>query len=270
MYRRYPYTNFHDINLDYILNQIKDLAIAVEEVKSYKTDWDQKLEIINSQYEELYGLYNILQVDNENFKTQVNEEFDDLRFDIETQFTELEESTNNQFTTLKDEVNTQFEELREATNNDLYQLRDEINTQFEELEQSNNEYKADLLNQFNDLRVELENNISDLTSELNTELANYKATVDFRVASLTNEVARMDNKLNEVLRNLWMNITMVNPFTGVEESVLSVIDYLASLHMQDGITAQNYDALELTAQVYDDMQINAKDYDTQGDIILRH
>ena len=32
MYRRYPYTNFHDINLDWIIKQVQDLTNRVKEL----------------------------------------------------------------------------------------------------------------------------------------------------------------------------------------------------------------------------------------------
>ena len=196
MYRRYPYTNFHDINLDFILNRIKDLETKIREIENFKEGWDEKLEALDRQYEELLDLYYNMMIDNANFKTNIIKQF-------ETLATSLEASINS-------------------------------------------------------LEAELESTINQYIIESNRRLNGFE-----------NQLTAMNRRLDEALSNLWMNMKMINPFTGQEEGVLNVIDYLASLHMQDGITAGDYDSLELTAQVYDDKELTAREYDTQANILLR-
>ena len=196
MYRKYPYTNFHDINLDYILNRLKAIEEEVTKVSDISAQWEDTLIQITSDLDTLEAMYQKMLNDNEVFKNNIY----------------------NSFAVLNDDINNKF-------NN----LRSDIDAQF-------NQYIYDS---------------------------------NLRINSLSNQITAMNRKLDDALANLWLNMTMINPFTGVEEGVLNVIDYLASLHMQDGISAGEYDALELTAQVYDNKQLTAREYDTQANILLR-
>lgn len=196
MYRKYPYTNFHDINLDYILNRIKVIEVKMKEIENFKDGWDEKLEELDKQYDNLLDMYYAMQIDNANFKT-------------------------------------------------------------------------DITIQFNNLATRLEEDINSLEVELESEIQEYIISSNRRLNGFETQLTAMNRRLDEALSNLWMSLKMVNPFTGQEEGVLNVIDYLASLHMADGITALGYDNLELTAQVYDDKELTARDYDTQANILLR-
>ena len=60
---------------------------------------------------------------------------------------------------------------------------------------------------------------------------------------------------------------MVSPFTGQYTKVKNVVMDLAHFHM-DGLSAKEYDDLELEAEEYDDKLITAFDYDWFGKDIL--
>lgn len=207
MYRRYPYTNFHDLNLDYILKEVQSLKEEVSKVINIREEIEETFNNIQADIDNLQAVYDQMLLDNQAFKNEVREDFQLLEVNIQSNLRDLE-----------------------------------------------NELRADYAN-FN---IEMSEKFNNLNQLVNRELV-----------SFNNQLTAMNRRLDEALANLWMNITMVNPFTGVEESVLSVIDYLASLHMRDGITAGDYDGLELTAQVYDNKQLTAREYDTQADILLR-
>lgn len=54
--------------------------------------------------------------------------------------------------------------------------------------------------------------------------------------------------------------TMISPFTGEREKISVVADMLADLHKK-GITASEYDALNMSAENYDAVEITAYEYD---------
>lgn len=56
---------------------------------------------------------------------------------------------------------------------------------------------------------------------------------------------------------------IISPITGELVTCQEMANQLAGLH-QNGITAKNYDALELTAETYDNKQITAYNYDFYG------
>lgn len=207
MYRRYPYTNFHDINLDFILKQFHELKEEYAEIKEMKEDIYRTFEALETNIIRLESMYQALLENNNAFKNEIRDSFTALSNDIINTMSSLERDLNSQ-----------------------------------------------LLN---------------YTIETNEKFNNLTSSVNLTINSFNRQLTAMNRKLDETLNNLWMNLKMVNVFTGQEESVLSVIDYLCSLHMADGITANEYDILELTAQVYDDKQLTAREYDTQANILLR-
>ena len=207
MYRKYPYTNFHDINLDYILKQIKILKQEYNEIKDIKDEINNTFDNLQNDIITLQNMYTALLENNNAFKNEVRDSFTALSNDIINTISSLESSLNSKFINYTIETNDKFNKL--------------------------------------------------------------SSSVNLTINAFNRQLVAMDRKLDETLNNLWMSLKMVNPFTGQEESVLSVIDYLASLHMADGITANEYDLLELSAQVYDDKQLTAREYDTQANILLR-
>lgn len=208
MYRKYPYTNFHDINLDWIIKRVQDLEEKVKSVEDLSSQWESTLEEIKQDIIQMQNLYDAIVRDNASFKDEVTNNFSALSSDI-----------NAQINALSDDINRQF-----------------IN----------------------------------YTNSINDKISALEYNVNFNLTAFNRQLTNMDRKLEYAINNLWLNLKMINPFTGQEESVLSVIDFLSSLHMTDGITAIDYDTLELTAQVYDDKQLTAQQYDAQANILLRN
>ena len=56
---------------------------------------------------------------------------------------------------------------------------------------------------------------------------------------------------------------MYSPFTGLLTPIKRIIEQLAALH-QNGITAGDFDALQITAGDFDALQISAYDFDWNG------
>ena len=208
VWHKVPYTNFHDLNLDYILERIKSLEEKIKSVEELSAQWESTLEEIKQDITQMRNLYDAIVRDNAVFKDEVTNNFSALSSDIDAQINTLSADINRQF-------------------------------------------------------IDYTNNINDRINSL-------EYNVNFNLTAFNRQLTNMDRKLEYAINNLWLNLKMVNPFTGQEESVLSVIDFLASLHMTDGISAIEYDTLELTAQVYDDKQLTAQQYDTQANILLRN
>ena len=79
--------------------------------------------------------------------------------------------------------------------------------------------------------------------------------------SYTDEVAeRLDKKIDEAVTAGGL---VRSPITGNMVTVQAAVNELASFH-QNGITAGDYDALDLTAQAFDDKNLTAFQYDFMG------
>ena len=122
----------------------------------------------------------------------------------------------------------------------------------------------------------------DLKAQITTE---YKGYVTAQINSLTVYIDNQDVYYDGLAQNYAATALsdaknyvdaevldytmMVNPITGVYEDVRNVVnDIVTYFHMNDALTAAEYDALDLTASAYDAYDITAYDYDFSGKTIL--
>lgn len=98
-YDKFPYTNFHELNLDWILSKVKELQENIDEINSWKETFSAS---INQQIANLI--------------TQVNTEFNQLKADIEKEFTDYRTETDAKFEAQREETGRQFASLTDAVN----------------------------------------------------------------------------------------------------------------------------------------------------------
>jgi hypothetical protein len=80
---------------------------------------------------------------------------------------------------------------------------------------------------------------------------------------------RIDSILNNKIDNIQIGqIEIYDPTTGTIKPLQDVINDLYSLTNKDGLTASEFDALELTATSFDAYQITAYQFDSEGKTIL--
>lgn len=72
------------------------------------------------------------------------------------------------------------------------------------------------------------------------------------------------NTLKAYIDDAVFNLTMINPFTGQQEPMQLILNYIANLMRGDALTATAYDAKLLTATAYDGYQLTAYNYDNYG------
>lgn len=181
------YSNFHDLNLDFILAEIANMEKEIEKVKSLSVD----METLKEEYNILIAKYDQLEED---------------------------------FTRFKEDVNSQFAML-------------------------SSQLRADLNAQMNAIR---------------NEIRAFENSVNYQMDGFNAALATMNRRLDDALANLSDSIRIFNPFTGVLEPISQVIQMLASFHMNDALTAGEYDAMNLTAAAYDAKHLSAYQYDVMG------
>ena len=102
LYEHWPYANFHELNLDWIVKEIAVVREEYQEVQKLAID----LEDLKSKYTEVYALFGELENDFVEFKNDVNNDFNDLQNEYDQRFTQQTQQINNQFTTLENHVNS--------------------------------------------------------------------------------------------------------------------------------------------------------------------
>ena len=101
-YDKFPYTNFHELNLDWILTKVRELQTDIDEINAWKETFSAQ---INAQISNLIS--------------EVNEEFTQLKADIEKEFTDYRTETDAKFEAQRAETNRQFASLTAAVNERL-------------------------------------------------------------------------------------------------------------------------------------------------------
>ena len=104
MFNRYPYTNFHDLNLDWMLEEMTLIAKDIKDLTDWKEAraerdayYDQKIDELTAEYERLSALY-------DDFVQEVNTQFAALSTEITDQVNALETRVTEQVNTLEADV----------------------------------------------------------------------------------------------------------------------------------------------------------------------
>lgn len=98
-YDKFPYTNFQELNLDWILSKVKEIQSSIDTINSWKETFSAQ---INSQISNLIA--------------EVNEEFTQLKADIEKEFTDYRTETDAKFEAQRAVTSKQFASLTDAVN----------------------------------------------------------------------------------------------------------------------------------------------------------
>lgn len=98
-YDKFPYTNFQELNLDWILTKVREIQTEIDEINAWKETFSAS---INQQIANLI--------------TQVNTEFNQLKIDIENEFTTYRKETDDKFAAQQEETQKKFDTLTASVN----------------------------------------------------------------------------------------------------------------------------------------------------------
>ena len=156
-----------------------------------------------------------------------------------------------------DNIDINFDNLNKAINN----LNNEVNLIKEEYVILSSKVDANT-----DNIIALNNRITDEINELDSTL---RGLINTNFNTLKDYVDYNDTILNNKIDNIsTTGIMAYNPTNGLLEPLQKVLNDIAQLTNRDGLTATEFDALDLTATGFDAYQITAYEFDSQGKIIL--
>ena len=123
-----------------------------------------------------------------------------------------------------------------------------------------------------DLQNQITSNDSDI-AELYELVGNLKTYTDNLVNESYNILKQYVDYNDEILDNKITNIQIgqievYNPTNGLLQPLQQVLNDIAEQANKDGLTATEFDALELTATAFDAYEITAHEFDSEGKIIL--
>lgn len=159
--------------------------------------------------------------------------------------------------------------------NELIGKIDEVEEQLIEIKEYVDKYLVDIEEIKQEIIV-INNAIDTLTNNL--ELTNNRITQvhdelvgiinqDFNILKnyVDTEVGILNNRIDNIEIG---EIEIYNPTNGLLQPLQEVVNDLYEISNKDGLTASEFDALELTATSFDSYEITAYEFDSQGKIIL--
>ena len=163
--------------------------------------------------------------------------------------------------------------------NHMAEVVDNIDVNFDEINRKINLINEELFtinNNFNNLSDKVNTNTDNIallneriTNEISELDETLRSLINTNFTTLKNYVDAQDFILNEKIENIQIGaINVYDPTTGILSPLQTVINNLYTIGNKDGLTAGEFDALELTASGFDAYNITAYEFDSEGKIIL--
>lgn len=156
----------------------------------------------------------------------------------------------------------------EKSNTDIENLVNELNEDFIELKNYVDEYLVDvdqikeqiniIQEQLTGLNNKVESYNTNLINLINNNFNILKAYIDDQIGAINSRIDNLEIGA----------ISVYNPTTGILQPLQDVINDLYGITNKDGLTATEFDGLDLTATAFDTYQITAYEFDSQGKVIL--
>lgn len=201
---RYPYTNFHNLNLDWVVYQIMVFQ------KTLETVFDGLLEEANKYADEQVAA---------------------AKADLNTRITSEVGTLNNR---IDDEVAALEQQIRDSVQDyeaAIQQLRDDLNA-----------YIGQVANDLAAFQQQTGANFAALTKALNDYMAANNLVIEGIQTDIDNIPGQIDEKIsafeNKLLEENGRNIKIRNPLTGVYITIQDMFDILAGFHIPGAITVQ--------------------------------
>lgn len=234
LWDHFPYTNFHELNLDWIITKVKELNAKVVELDA----WAQEHK---GDYQELLARVTAVEGEINTFETQVRSEFERLKADIDADFAEQKAEMDAALAETQAEVAAQIDLLT----NEVREAIAGLDTQF-----------------------------ANLTREIRSELVQVKLEVNQALAQLDQRILDNNEFLFEYVENRLdqfiidfpelIDIQVYNPFRGSYTGLQTAINDLYDMSCVYGLTAIQFDTLDLTAEEFDNYDLTAREFDQYG------
>ncbi len=155
--------------------------------------------------------------------------------------------------------------------NQLKEDFDNIDLNFDEIEERINLLSEELVLVRSRISSLEENSVTkeELATAIDTLETELKSLINEEYSVLKEYVDTQDENLQYQIDHFDVgNITILDPTTGLQSSIQTVIDNIYDQTRTDGISAAEFDALQLTAEGFDEKEITAFNFDQHGKTLL--
>lgn len=226
-FNKYPYTDFHELNLDWLLTSyqaiIDKINQTIEWANNHQIEYEEAIERLTAVEKEIYT-----------FEAQITAAFNQLETDLKAEMEKVLSDTIAEV---------------DAT---IAQLRQDVAFAIASFENRFLELETQIKNELADVKAQVARAIIELQNIL-------QANNQFIFEYVENRLQRFIDDLPEIL-----TVQVYNPYRGEVTDIQIAINDLYSIACIWGLTAEQYDSLGLTAAEYDALGLTAAEYDTLG------
>lgn len=224
---KYPYTDFHELNLDWLL---KNYQAIIDEINEINT-WVAQHKI---EYNEAIARLTAVENEIDTFEAQITEAFEQLKAQQQQQLDDAIASINVE------------------VDNKLLQLERDVQNAIDDIYAKYDQLQIDIMNELQAFRTQVNNEIIAIRNEM-------RANNQIVFTWVENRIQELIDDLPEIL-----TVYVYNPYRGETTNIQVAINDIYSVACIWGLTAQQYDDLGLTASEYDALELTANEYDTTG------
>lgn len=287
----FPHTHYYDSDLREVLDKLKFLLKEYDTLVADIAELNEWRQTHQGEYEELVRRVTAVENEIDTFEHRVTEMFAELDRAIHEDFEELKAETRAELDETIEEFKVMYEQLKREIEIDVANMKYEIGQLSLELRQAITDFRVEMVEYVNErfdlfiqnlpdyeklivrnpvtgLQTTVQQALDDLYSSFNVfgltarQFDSLELTAqEFDNYGLT--VHEFDSMGYKLLGYPDPTYYMIDPFTGTKALVKDVVMKLYGLHA-GGLTATEFDALELTCEEFDAKETTAFDFDFYG------
>lgn len=287
----FPHTHYYDSDLREVLDKLKFLLKEYDGLVADIAELNEWRQTHQGEYEELVRRVTAVENEIDTFEQRVTEMFAELDRAIHEDFEELKAETRAELDETIAEFKAMYEQLKREIEIDVANMKYEIGQLSLELRQAITDFRVEMVEYVNERFDLFIQNLPDYEKLIvrnpvtGTQTTVQQALDDlygsFNVFGLTARqfdsleltaqefdnygltAHEFDSMGYKLLGYPDPTYYMIDPFTGMKALVKDVVMKLYGLHA-GGLTANEFDALELTCEEFDAKETTAFDFDFYG------
>lgn len=278
-FNKYPYTDFHELNIDWLLTEFKKLTDSYQEIIDWIENDARNFNILLNRIIALEDQTQTMQSQISAERIRVDAQFDNVTSEFSRQYDRITREYTDMYSAILTDVDSALSdlasvvyqnkvELLQAINDGDTAVRNWVEAYLQTFIENLPDYEQLIIyNPVQGIQTNVQTAINDLYDYFNAyaltaqQYDNLMLTADdYDSYGLT--AHEYDSAgLQYLGAGFYL---MRSPFTGTMAPIPTVINMLFDLHRTGALTASAYDALALDAAAYDALDLTAYSYDANG------